>query len=207
MRASGSGTSCPSGSPVSCMPPRPAGCASRLPGVAQRRVTPPGVRFLCNALNRGTIRILFCRKSNQPTIRCQELCSWLIQGLICKVAGRMIHGYSKTRTQVSDNQTQCFTLVPDYQHTYLFSPHNFTLTDDRRSPICSHSQPGSHHYQAEGRGGFDLCFLPKLWLRLLPLELMSEAGGKKSAPGRNRRGQAADRRLGPRRRLCSGGGA
>lgn len=71
----------------------------------------------------------------------------------------MKYGYGKTRAlveELTDSQTQIIALIPNYdQHSDLFHPHDFTLSDDSLTPICPNSLTATRHYSVDSKVGWD----------------------------------------------------
>lgn len=102
------------------------------------------------------------------------------------LAGDMKYGAGKTRAliaQLTANQTQVVALTPDYeQRSDLFSPREFTLSDDGLSLTCPNGQSTSRRYLTEGKGGADFRF-PAPLCRDCPLwQPCRGPTGKPSAP-------------------------
>jgi hypothetical protein len=85
--------------------------------------------------------------------------------------------------EVTHAQTQIIALVPDYdKRSDLYSPRDFTLSDDGLALTCPNDQTSTHRYQTEGKGGYDFRFPAKL-CRACPLwDQCRGPDSKKSAP-------------------------
>lgn len=102
------------------------------------------------------------------------------------VAGDMKYGYGKTRalvTEVTHGQTQIIALTPDYdKRSDLYSPRDFTLSDDGLALTCPNHQTTTRRYLTDGKGGADFRFPAKL-CRDCPLrDKCRGPDNKKSAP-------------------------
>jgi hypothetical protein len=83
-----------------------------------------------------------------------------------QVAGDMAYGHGKTRAlvdELTDGQTQIIALVPDYSKgSDLYSPKDFTLSDDGLSLTCPNNITTHRRYVTKNKGGADFRFPAKV---------------------------------------------
>lgn len=102
------------------------------------------------------------------------------------VAGDMKYGYGKTRylvAQLTNNQTQVIALLPDYdKRSDLYTPRDFTLSDDGLSLTCPNNLTTDRRYLTEDKGGADFRFSAKRCHGCEHWDKCREPDSKKSAP-------------------------